>query len=131
MLKWMMIVLVGSILIYQFAFSQQGAKAYTNLDPKEAFAKLSDFQVIDVREPYEWNDELGHIKEATLIPAGLLSQKMSQLDKNKPILVVCRSGRRSANASQILGSQGYQVFNLNGGMIKWNASGLGVVRSSN
>ena len=128
MLKWMMIATVGSILIYQFAFSQQGPKAYTDIEPKDAVAKLSDFQVIDVREPHEWNDELGHIKEARLIPAGTLTQKLSWLDQNKPILVVCRSGRRSANASQILGSKGYQVFNLNGGMIKWNASHLAVVR---
>jgi rhodanese-related sulfurtransferase len=126
MLKWMMIVVVGSILIYQFAFSQQGPKVYTDIDPKDAFGRLAEFQVIDVREPEEWND--GHIKEATLIPLGTLTQKLSQIDQKKPVLVVCRSGRRSANASKILGSQGFQVFNLNGGMIKWQSNNLPVMR---
>jgi sulfur dioxygenase len=128
MFKWMMIAIVGSILIYQFAFSQQGPKGYTDIDPKDAFGRLAEFQVIDVREPEEWNDALGHIKQATLIPLGSLAQKLSQIDPQKPVLVVCRSGRRSANASQLLGSQGFQVFNLNGGMIKWQSSNLPVMR---
>jgi sulfur dioxygenase len=87
-------------------------------------------QVLDVREPKEFNDELGHIAGARLIPLGELGQRFGELDKTKPVVAVCRSGARSARATQMLQQNGFaKVANLAGGMLRWRAHGLPVQTS--
>jgi sulfur dioxygenase len=82
-------------------------------------------QLVDVREPREFNDELGHIAGARLIPLGELASRLSELDKSKPLVAVCRSGARSARATQMLLAAGFaRVANLTGGMLRWRASGM-------
>ncbi len=83
--------------------------------------------VLDVREPHEFNGELGHIRDARLIPMGELRAHLDDLPRDRPIVVVCRSGGRSAQASLILEQAGFsQVANLDGGMIRWRSLGLPV-----
>src|SRR5258706_8758868 len=82
---------------------------------------VREVQVVDVREPEEFNGPLGHIEGAVLIPLGKLSGGM-ELQKNKPIVTVCRSGARSAQATLVLAKAGYEkVANLSGGMLRWRA----------
>ena len=89
---------------------------------------LSRAQIIDVREPEEWDGSLGHIAQARLIPLGQLTQRSGEIDKGRPVVTACRSGARSAQAAVILQQLGFaQVANLAGGMIRWRASGLPVV----
>lgn len=73
--------------------------------------------VVDVREA----DEVAHgkIPSAVHIPLGLLEFRLHELDKNNHYVIVCRSGGRSARATQLLESYGYHVKNLNGGMAAW------------
>jgi sulfur dioxygenase len=79
-------------------------------------------QVVDVREPDEFVGPLGHIKGAKLLPLGSLSNNISQLKSDRPIVAVCRSGARSAQATVILGKAGFaEVANLAGGMLRWRA----------
>jgi sulfur dioxygenase len=79
-------------------------------------------QVVDVREPDEFTGPLGHIKGAKLLPLGSLSNNISQLKKDRPVVAVCRSGARSAQATVILGKAGFaEVANLAGGMLRWRA----------
>lgn len=74
--------------------------------------------VLDVREPSEF--QAGSIKGAHLIPLGALAQRLSEVPKDKPVVVVCRSGNRSARATLLLREKGYtNVENLAGGMIAW------------
>jgi sulfur dioxygenase len=81
---------------------------------------LRDVQIVDVRELDEFNGPLGHVPGARLIPLGALAQKAGTLDKGKPVVVVCRSGARSAQATLILGNAGFdRVANLSGGMLRW------------
>jgi sulfur dioxygenase len=81
-----------------------------------------EVQVVDVREPAEFNGPLGHVRGATLLPLGELQERSGELDKDKPIVVVCRSGARSAQASVLLGKAGFdKVANLSGGMLRWRA----------
>ncbi len=90
------------------------------ITPQELLEKLEakeELQVIDVREVDEWN--AGHIKEAKLIPLGFLPHRIDELDKNIPIVMVCRSGARSHNATEYLSTQGYDVVNMVGGMLAW------------
>lgn len=90
------------------------------IEPEEVEAKLSSGQpldIIDVREVEEV--QTGKIPTAVNIPLGLLEFRMNELDKSKEYIVVCHAGGRSARAVQFLESQGYNVTNMNGGMLEW------------
>ncbi|HJY77950.1 MAG TPA: rhodanese-like domain-containing protein [Burkholderiales bacterium] len=81
---------------------------------------LRDVQILDVRELDEFNGPLGHIPGASLVPLGTLAEKAAKLGREKPIVVVCRSGARSAQATLMLGKVGFdKVANLSGGMLRW------------
>jgi sulfur dioxygenase len=81
---------------------------------------LRDVQIVDVREPDEFNGPLGHVPGAKLLPLGGLVASATQLSKEKPIVTVCRSGARSAQATVLLGKCGFEkVANLSGGMLRW------------
>jgi sulfur dioxygenase len=84
-------------------------------------------EVIDVREPDEYIGPLGHIRGAKLIPLGQLSQRTNELSRDRPLVMVCRSGARSGRATLLLQQAGFkQVANLNGGMLRWRAEGHAV-----
>jgi glyoxylase-like metal-dependent hydrolase (beta-lactamase superfamily II)/rhodanese-related sulfurtransferase len=79
-------------------------------------------QIVDVRELDEFNGPLGHVTGAKLIPLGSLMNRISEIDKKKPVVVVCRSGARSAQATLMLGKAGFEkVANLSGGMLRWRS----------
>lgn len=77
-----------------------------------------NLNIIDVREV----DEVmaGKIPSAIHIPLGLLEYRMNELDKSKEYIIVCRSGARSGRACQFLEGYGFQVKNMNGGMLAWD-----------
>lgn len=71
--------------------------------------------LIDVREPHEW--AAGTLPDAERISLGVLPYRMHQLDKDRPVLLVCRSGARSNQAAEALAMAGFRrVANLAGGM---------------
>jgi rhodanese-related sulfurtransferase len=79
-------------------------------------------QIVDVREHAEFNGALGHVPGARLMPLGSLSAHALELSKERPIVTVCRSGARSAQATVLLRKAGFdQVANLAGGMLRWRA----------
>jgi rhodanese-related sulfurtransferase len=80
--------------------------------------------VLDVRQPDEFRR--GHINGAKLIPLGELSGRLKELPKNKEIVVVCATGNRSRSATKRLVGEGYDAFNMNGGMMNWARSGFKV-----
>ena len=95
------------------------------IDPLVLQERQSEFQIIDVREPDEFNGPLGHIKDAQLIPLSSLESEAAALDADKPIVAVCRAGGRSAQANVILKKAGFSCFaNLSGGMLRWRSLGL-------
>jgi len=84
-------------------------------------------QLLDVREPAEFTGSLGHIAGARLVPLGSLMQRTSEIEKDRPVVVVCRSGARSAHATLMLRNAGFaKVANLAGGMLRWRAQRLPV-----
>lgn len=86
-----------------------------------------ELHVVDVRQPDELSGELGHIPGTQHIPLGELRERLHEVPRDKPVVAVCRSGRRSAQAALILESGGYdRVANVTGGMIQWRALGLPV-----
>ena len=95
----------------------------TDITPAEVNTKLQngeDVVLIDVREPHEWN--AGHIEGATHIPMNQVPQRLAEIPKDKDVVMICRSGGRSAHVQQhLLGQQGYtRVKNLVGGMQRWS-----------
>ena len=84
-------------------------------------ADRSDAVVLDVREAAELAE--GRIAGSTHIPLGQLPARAVELDRERRIVTVCRSGRRSARAAQFLVGQGYDVANLDGGLTRWAAEG--------
>jgi DMSO/TMAO reductase YedYZ molybdopterin-dependent catalytic subunit/rhodanese-related sulfurtransferase len=81
--------------------------------------------LLDVREPAEWRS--GHAPQAILIPMGEVHARRHELLEPKRIVVVCRSGGRSAAVAGALRARGYDAVNLTGGMCAWIAAGLPVV----
>ncbi|MFX0000821.1 MAG: rhodanese-like domain-containing protein [Candidatus Hodarchaeota archaeon] len=112
--------------------------SYTNILPDEAFNMMSnstfypDLIILDVRTQEEYNSN--HICNATLIPLGDLESRISELQpfKDTEIIVYCRSGSRSAEASVILVSYNFtKVFNMLGGILAWISQGYDVCTNQN
>ncbi len=93
------------------------------ITPAELSAKLQrgdDFDLIDVRESYEL--KIASIPGARLIPLGTIGASLDSLDRARPIIVMCRSGKRSADAARQLKAAGFaDVTNLAGGILRWSA----------
>jgi rhodanese-related sulfurtransferase len=82
--------------------------------------------ILDVREPNEWTQF--HISGATLIPLGDLPNRLNEVPKDRVVVVVCRTGHRSAQGRDILKAAGFtQVTSMAGGLTQWQANGLPVV----
>ena len=77
--------------------------------------------VLDVRTQEEWDEY--HAPNTTLIPLDQLQARLSEVPKDKEILVVCRSGNRSQQARDILLSAGYNATSMAGGLKEWFAKG--------
>ena len=92
---------------------------------ERAVNQLTDgAQLLDVRTKEEWNE--GHIKGATLVTVteeGFLDKAKAALDSKKPVVVYCRSGKRSAMAAEQLRTAGFTVYDLDGGITAWTAAG--------
>jgi hydroxyacylglutathione hydrolase len=96
------------------------------VDPAEARRRLDAGAVLlDVREPDEW--DAGHAREATWIPMGQLAARQAELPTDRPIVVVCRGGGRSARVAAALLGAGYDATNLAGGLQAWASAGLPLI----
>ena len=92
---------------------------FQNIDQKKAEELQSQgVRLIDVREPDEFAE--GHIQGAELVPLGQVEETMAQWNKQQPLIVMCRSGNRSAQAAQLLVDNGFkEIYNLEGGIVEW------------
>ena len=99
------------------------------LSAAEAVAMLREGALLlDVREMDEWN--AGHAPEATHIPMGELGSQIGRVDPSQPIIIICRSGRRSDHAAAALRNAGYDAYNFSGGMQAWQQAGGTVLTPS-
>lgn len=99
------------------------------LSVEEAQRRLSEFRPVDVRAEHEWRGPLGHIEGALWLPLPELAERAKELPQDAPLLLVCRSGARSARACETLRTLGMgPAVNLAGGMIAWNRARLPVER---
>lgn len=94
------------------------------LPPAALEEHRSAVQVLDVRERDEYDGPLGHIRGSTLIPLSELAARVGELARDKPVVAVCRSGARSAQAVVLMQKAGLSdVANLAGGMLRWRSEG--------
>jgi rhodanese-related sulfurtransferase len=81
--------------------------------------------ILDVREPSEWTQF--HIPGATLIPLGDLPNRLKDVPKDRQVVVVCRTGHRSAQGRDILLNAGFtNVTSMAGGVTQWQTQGLAI-----
>lgn len=111
------VVVLGSIFMFMHNSNAKNLVTYTDLQQK--IADKEDIVLLDVRTAEEFNS--GHIPTAVLLPYDQIEDKSEKLlnDKNKEIIVYCRSGRRSAIALDMLVKLGYTNVKDFGGVSRW------------
>ncbi len=92
-------------------------KSMTTQEVQEYMKNNPEASLIDVRETEEVAG--GKIPGAEHIPLGLLEFRLQDIDKSKEHIMVCRSGNRSGQATRFLEDRGYNVINMDGGMMDW------------
>ena len=97
-----------------------GYKNITPCDLREKTAKNEDFLLLDVRTPMEHAQQA--IEGSHLLPVQELGVRAQELPRNKEIVIYCRVGNRSAFAASYLTRLGYNVTNLDGGIVAWNSA---------
>ncbi|MCL9805072.1 thioredoxin [Flavobacterium amniphilum] len=125
-------VILSTLIMVSAVFTAckgQNDKAVTNLEPKvfaEKIAASGSAQLLDVRTPEEFSvQHLDNAMNININHTGF-DKEVAQLDKNKPVYVYCLAGGRSSKAANHLAELGFkEVYNMEGGITKWNASGLG------
>ena len=129
--NWMLVALAvvsGAMLTWSFIGDKlSGVEQADTLKATRLYN--DDALVLDVREDKEY--AAGHIPKAKHIPLGQLAGRINELDKfkNKPVLVTCRSGQRSARACGMLKKAGFEtVYNQAGGIIAWERANLPVTQ---
>lgn len=122
---------LGSGFMLLWPMLKRGASGVANLSPTEAVLLInrSNAVVLDVREASEYAQ--GHIPDAMHIPLAQLGDRLKELAKykEKPVLLHCQGGVRSAKACDLLAKQGFtKLYNLQGGLNAWQQAKLPVVK---
>lgn len=120
------VVLIGLLVAGEI---RARTRKYQQVNPAQATRVMNQENalVLDVRETEEYRQ--GHIRGSRHIPLGQLGAKAADLAayKDKPVLVYCRSGNRSAAACNLLSKQGFEdLYNLAGGILAWQNDNLPV-----
>ncbi len=121
---WLLAIILATL------FGVQQLQAADGVDVKQAQSMSKQGALLlDVREPEEYSAI--HAPNAKLIPLGEVGARLKEIEayKNKPVAVMCRSGRRSAKAVALLQEAGFsQVSNVQGGILAWEQAGLEVIK---
>lgn len=98
------------------------AEIDVDADRAKALIDAGEVQLVDVREPYEW--DAGRLAGARHIELMRLSEEAGSLDAERPVLFYCRVGSRSGMAAGAFRRAGYDAYSLDGGLVEWEARGL-------
>ena len=124
---WLILIAISSGMMLLWSFFGNRLRGIKEVDCTGALQMINhkDALVLDVRENQEYSS--GHLLNAKQIPLIKLRERIGELERyrDKPIVVVCRSGQRSATACALLEKEGYaQVYNLAGGVLAWQKASL-------
>lgn len=107
------------------AVSQPTYAGYRDVTAADIKPLLTKLKIVDVRGVDEFHGPLGHIEGAHLVPLGTVGAQALTWNRDTPLLLVCRSGGRSAAAASELARMGFRnVYNLVGGMTAWSQARL-------
>jgi rhodanese-related sulfurtransferase len=129
------IIISGIYIAFIMDDSDTKSRLGKNITTKEAYDLIQnnienpDFIILDVRTLEEYNS--GHIENASMLDFydESFEDDLDQLDKNKTYLVYCRTANRSARAVDIMVELGFtDVYNMLGGIVKWNEDGYKIVK---
>jgi rhodanese-related sulfurtransferase len=123
-LTWLWVGLgVLAVVVIGFLLLRPQTASSVEITPAQAYAKFQQgAYFLDVRTQDEWNQ--GHIAGSTLIPLDELQNKLTELPRDRDMVVVCRSGVRSKEGVSILQKAGFtRVSCLSGGLLAWKAAG--------
>jgi rhodanese-related sulfurtransferase len=113
-----LLILLGAIITYSvvtFLIQRKIVKALTEEEFRAGYRKA---QLIDVREPHEY--EAGHILGARNIPLSQLKMRIKEIRPDQPVYLYCQNGIRSGRAAQVLRRKGYKdLYHLKGGFKTW------------
>ena len=129
---WLLVfALVVIVLLLVVDTLKRRVLGFRDIKPQEAVSLINHqgALVLDVREDKEYHE--GHVLNARLIPYGLLDERLQELEdyRERPLVVYCRTGQRSARACALLRNQGFtQVYKLSGGILAWRSADLPVVK---
>lgn len=115
-IKFLLILLIG------FISCKNENIATISVNELAEVLKNENIQLVDVRTPKEF--KLAHISNAKLIDvksADFEEKALDKLDKNKPVYMYCKSGKRGKKACEILKEKGFAVYNLAGGFLEWKS----------
>lgn len=117
-----LILTVAMLLFSLGCFAQYSISV---VKAKELLRTKKNMLVVDVRTPQEYESE--HLEYAKLIDykSGRFKEEISKIDLNRPVLLYCRTGKRSALAMQEMVDMGFkEVYNMQGGIMKWNSNSI-------
>jgi glyoxylase-like metal-dependent hydrolase (beta-lactamase superfamily II)/rhodanese-related sulfurtransferase len=98
------------------------------ITPQWVATHRTEVNILDVRTKVETDEETLHIEGALLIPINELRDRLEDVPKDKPVMTICRAGKRSVLAASILKENGWsQVANIRGGLLQWQEEGLPVL----
>jgi hydroxyacylglutathione hydrolase/adenylyltransferase/sulfurtransferase len=84
--------------------------------------EAGEIQLIDVREPYEW--DAGRLGGARHIELERVASQAPTIDRERPVVFYCRVGSRSGMAANAFRSAGYEAYSMDGGIAAWHEQGL-------
>jgi rhodanese-related sulfurtransferase len=123
---WAVVAVIGVVVIGAILIFGKGNSASSQISVSQALDKYrSGAFILDVRTSAEWTQ--GHIPGSILIPLDQLSGRLSEVPRDRDVVVVCRTGVRSAQGLQILQQAGFtRAASMTGGMTAWQAAGYPV-----
>lgn len=123
------ILALVALLVYLIAVAGGGGTASlpptVSVEQAYEMYQQADVFVLDVREQFEWDEY--HVPNTTLIPKDELKNRLSEVPKDKKIVVICRSGNRSDEGRDTLLAAGYNATSMDGGVKDWHAKGYPIL----
>ncbi len=116
-------VLIAVVVLTASLSQAVGLANVTSRQAQAVMSKNKRVFVLDVRTPDEFRQ--AHLKGSVLIPLGELNRRVQEIPRDRPVMVYCAVGARSATAASFLASKGYRdVYNMTDGIVGWYQNGL-------
>jgi rhodanese-related sulfurtransferase len=125
---FLLVGVAAAVFLFQLNTEQKNDQPLAaEISVQQAKQRFDDgTYLVDVRTPEEWNEM--HVEGAVLIPLDELPNRLTEVPKGQPVMVICRSGNRSATGRDILKNAGFQqVTSVAGGIRQWSAAGYPTV----